>query len=326
VLLTTQAGAEYRVREIGSFHVGGKEVILEGLSPHQISMTAGMAPVKLDRNGEFESGQMYVQFVKLAERKHALPILLWHGGGLTGATWETKPDGNPGWQQFFLQAGWDTYVSDAVERGRASWSRFPEIYAGEPIFRPKKEGWVVFRIGSADGWSRNPADRKAFEGQQFPVDTYEQFTKQFVPRWVTNDAATQAAYDAYVRKVCPCVILVHSQAGNFGYNAALNNPDLVKALVLIEPIGAPDPAKVDPLKVKAIPHLVVWGDYLNKYWEPLQAANVRWRDAVNGAGGNVEWLELPAAGIHGNSHMMMMDRNSDEIATRIDAWLTRNLK
>ena len=34
VLLTTQAGAQYRVREIGSFHMGGKEVILEGLSPH----------------------------------------------------------------------------------------------------------------------------------------------------------------------------------------------------------------------------------------------------------------------------------------------------
>ena len=42
------------------------------------------------------------------------------GGGLSGVTWETKPDGNPGWQQFFLKAGHDVYVSDAVERTPAA--------------------------------------------------------------------------------------------------------------------------------------------------------------------------------------------------------------
>ncbi len=34
----------------------------------------------------------------------------------------------------------------------------------------------------------------------------------------------------------------------------------------------------------------------------------------------------PAEGIRGNSHMLMMDRNSDEIAARIQQWLrARNL-
>ena len=90
---------------------------------------------------------MYVQFVKQAAPKSKLPLLLWHGGGLSGATWETKPDGKPGWQQFFLNAGYDVYVSDAVERGRASWARYPEIFKSEPFFRPKKEAWELFRIG-----------------------------------------------------------------------------------------------------------------------------------------------------------------------------------
>jgi hypothetical protein len=44
---------------------------------------------------------------------------------------------------------------------------------------------------------------------------------QSVPRWVTNDAKTQAVYNALVAKVCPCVTMVHSQGGNFGFNAAL---------------------------------------------------------------------------------------------------------
>jgi pimeloyl-ACP methyl ester carboxylesterase len=319
------AHADFLVKEVGSFHVGGAQVVLEGLPTREISFTAGMAPIKVDPNGEFESGQMYVQYVKLAQPKAKVPMLLWHGGGLTGVTWETKPDGKPGWQQFFLEAGFDAYVSDAVERGRASWSRYPEIYKGEPFFRAKKEGWNLFRIGPADGWSREPAQRRAFDGQQFPIDAYDQFAKQAVPRWAVNDAATQKAYDALVQQVCPCVIVVHSQGGNFGYNAALNNPQLVKALVLVEPSGAPSPEKADAARVKSIPHLVVWGDYIDRVpvWTNLVKANERWRDAVRAAGGTVEWLDLPKAGLTGNSHMLMMDRNSDAVAKLVQDWLAR---
>src|SRR6188474_70318 len=83
--------------------------------------------------------------------------------------------------------------------------------------------------------------------------------KQGVPRWSTTDAQIQAAYNALVQKVCPCVILVHSQGGNFGFNAALAAPDKVKALIAIEPTGAPKPEAVAGGKLKGVPHLVVWG-------------------------------------------------------------------
>ena len=35
----------------------------------------------------------------------------------------------------------------------------------------------------------------------------------------------------------------------------------------------------------------------------------------------MDWLDLPAEGIAGNSHMLMMDTNSDEIAARILEWV-----
>ena len=55
-----------------------------------------------------------------------------------------------------------------------------------------------------------------------------------VPRWTTTNKAIMAAYNQLVDKVCPCVLLVHSQSGTFGYEAALANPDKVKALVIVE--------------------------------------------------------------------------------------------
>ncbi len=142
-----RAMADYVVKEIGSFHLGGHQANLTGLPTRDVVFSPGSPVFKVDPNGEFEVDQMYVQFVKLAQPRAKVPILFWHGGGLTGVTWETKPDGKAGWQQWFLNAGYDVYVSDAVEHGRASWARYPEIYKSEPLFRTKKEAWELFRFG-----------------------------------------------------------------------------------------------------------------------------------------------------------------------------------
>jgi pimeloyl-ACP methyl ester carboxylesterase len=317
------AVAQLSVKEIGSFHIGGQEVVLEGLPTREIVFTPGAPPLKVDPNGEFETGQMYVQYIRLSQPKARYPLLMWHGGGLSGVTWETKPDGKPGWQQFFLAAGHDVFVSDAVERGRAGWSRYPEVFKSEPFFRAKKEGWDLFRLGPADGWNRDPSKRQAFEGQQFPVEAYDQFGKQAVPRWATNDAATQAAYDALVKRVCPCVIMVHSQGGNFGYAAALNAPDLVKGLIVIEPSGSPNPERTEFAKIKGVPHLVVFGDYLDRQplWGRLLPNQQKYFEGLRAAGVDATWLDLPKQGIRGNSHMLMMDKNSDQVAALINEWM-----
>jgi pimeloyl-ACP methyl ester carboxylesterase len=317
---TLPASADYLVKEVGSFHVGGRTATLSGMPTREVVFTPGSPALKVDPNGEFEVEQMYVQFVKLAQPKAKVPILFWHGGGLTGVTWETKPDGKPGWQQWFLNAGYDVYVSDAVERGRASWARYPEIFKSEPMFRTKKEAWELFRIGPS---YEVGGQRATFEGERFPTEAFDQFMKQGVPRWVTNDAPTQASYDALVQKVCPCIVVVHSQGGNFGFTAALNAPDKIKALVAVEPSGAPDLAKADLTKLKDVPHLIVWGDFLDKnaFWQRLVAVPTRYRDALVAAGVKADVFALPAMGIKGNTHMMMMDGNSDDIARLIGDWL-----
>jgi pimeloyl-ACP methyl ester carboxylesterase len=311
------------VAEVGSFHVGGRPVSLTGLPTRDVVFTAGSAPIKVDPNGDFEVEQMYVQYVKLAAPKAKYPLLLWHGGGLTGVTWETKPDGQAGWQLFFLRAGHDVYVSDAVERGRASWARYPEITTSEPLFRTKKQAWEDFRIGAVGSYKLNPAERVALPGQLFPIESFEQFMKQGVPRWSTTDPQIQAAYNALVQKVCPCVIVVHSQGGNFGFNAALAAPDKVKGLIAIEPSGAPKPEMAAGGKLKGVPHLVVWGDFIDQsaLWQRFVPASQSYLAALRAEGGVGDWWELPKMGVKGNTHMLMMDKNSDQVAQLIQKWM-----
>lgn len=311
------------IREIGSLHVGGRVAEISGLPEREIVFSPGAPPLRVNPNGQFQVEQMYAQYVRLQAPRARHPLLLIHGGGLTGVTWETTPDGRPGWQMFFLRAGHDVFVADAMERGRAGWARFPEIFAGEPLFRTMGEGWGLFRVGPADGWNPDPAQRRAHPNTRFPVAAWNQFMLQSVPRWVTTDRQIQAAYDALVQRICPCVLLAHSQGGNFAFTAALNAPDKVAAVIAVEPSGAP-PQTADAARLRGIPHLVVWGDHIrgNAFWERITANIGRWQGQIRDAGGVADTLDLPAEGIAGNSHMLMMDTNSDEVAARIQAWMT----
>ena len=291
-----------------------------------LKFTPDAKPFKSDPNGRFEVEQMYVQYVRLSEPKAKYPLMMWHGGGLSGVTWETKPDGSAGWQSYFLHAGHDVYLSDAMERGRASWARYPEVFKTEPFFRTKEQAWTIFRIGPV--YEPDSGVRREYAGQQFPTSSFDQFMKQAVPRWGSdNNAATQAAYDAYVKKQCPCVLILHSQASSFGFTAALRHPDLIKAVIAVEPSGRID-ANVEELKVMStIPHLFIWGDFLNEVplWrDTLVPALKSYQDELKQAGVPITVWRLPEMGISGNTHMMMMDKNSDKIAAMIQRWMNRN--
>ena len=318
------ASAPYALKDMGSFHVGGREVVISGRPVKEVTFTPGGVPAKVDPNGVYQVEQMYVQYFIPAKQKGAYPLLMWHGGGLTGVTYETTPDGRPGWLNFFLHKGWAVYNSDAVERGRAGWAMYPDIFKSEPVFLTKENPFERFRIGAGPGsYNKDPAKMKLLPGSQFPTEGYDNFTKQNVPRWTTTDAAIIAAYTELVDKVCPCVMLVHSQAGQFGQRVAQARPDKVKALVLVEPAGLGDPALT--AKLKNIPILTVYGDYIEQdsRWPTIRANQLKQLEAVKAAGGSYEVINLPQAGIKGNSHMMMMDRNSDQIAGLINDWLAK---
>jgi len=264
---------------------------------------------------------MYVQYFLPKVRKGSVPLLMWHGGGLTGVTYESTPDGRDGWINFFIRQGWDTYVSDAVERGRSGFAS-SDVWSGDPIFLTYQDPYERFRIGEGEGsWNSDPGKRKLLPGSQFPAEAYENYMKQTVPRWLSTDAAILRGYLALIDKVCPCVLLVHSQGGNFGFLAAEQRPDKIKGIVAVESATA---GKLEnAAKLKDVPVLMVFGDYVDQHprWATFKKIDTEYGNAIKAAGGSVDWINLPDIGIKGNSHMMMQDKNSDQIAETIQKWL-----
>ena len=322
-LTACAAQAPIALKEVGSFHVGGREVTISGKPVKEVLFTPGGVPAKIDPNGVYIAEQMYVQYFIPQHQRGAVPLLLWHGGGLTGVTYETTPDGREGWLNYFLKKGWSVYNSDAVERGRAGWAMYPDVLKGEPVFLTKENPWERFRIGAPGSYSEDKAKRSAYPGQQFPIAAYDEFMKQAVPRWTTTDDATIAAYTELVDKVCPCVVLVHSQAGLFGFRVAQARPDKVKALIAVEPANAGIPGQAAVLK--NTPILAIYGDNIetDARWPKIRSIGVDFVTAVSAHGGKAQVIDLPKIGIRGNSHMIMMDRNNQEVAALIQEWLER---
>ncbi|MFY3455856.1 alpha/beta fold hydrolase [Achromobacter xylosoxidans] len=306
------------LKSLRSHFLGGREAVASGLPVLRRQVVGNGAARAIDMNGSYCAGQLYVQEYRLAEPRHPHPVLLWHGGGMSGAQWESTPDGRQGWLWRLLQSGYDVFVADAPERGRASWAMYPQIYDAAPIFRSKEEAWHLFRIGPANGYAPRGQPRRAHPGQQFPADAFDTFAKQFVPRWLAHDAMALDAYRELLDLAGPCIVIGHSQGGGYATQLARECPGPIRAVVAVEPTGTPE--RVDG---SLPPQLLVWGDHFDHHdtWQRYRAQTDAYWDALRRAGRRADVLDLPAAGIAGNSHFCMLDRNSDRIAELVVDWL-----
>lgn len=302
--------APMQIEAMGSFFVGGRTVVVEGEPLRSIEMSRDVPAYTFDPNGTYTIDHAYVSYMIPADARQ-VPVVLVHGGGMTGACWETTPDGRPGWLTSFLRAGWPCYVVDAVGGGRAGWCWLPGLSYGEPFLRSEQECWTTFRIGPEEGYGV----RTAFPGSAFPVDALSALTRQMVPRFVTTSEHGVAALRAAVEKIGPCVLIGHSQGGGFAARVASAVPGTVLATVLLEPHGLPARA--------AGPQLLVMGDNIGRSEITAQLAPV-WAD-YRAAGPQVDVMDLPSLGQRGNSHVMMADLNSEAVSALIREWIEKTL-
>ncbi len=165
-------------------------------------------------------------------------------------------------------------------------------------------------------------------------------------------------------KIGPSIIMTHSAGGPFGWLVAEIRPNLVKAIVAIEgggqPFGGPnvwgmstipvayDPPVSDASEIKTkrvespepgvnayllqeeparklknlqnIPIVIVTAEA--SFASPGNPGGVAY---FKQAGCKAEEMRLVTLGIHGNGHMMMVEKNNREVLKPILAWIDKNV-
>jgi len=94
---------------------------------------------------------------------------------------------------------------------------------------------------------------------------------------------------------------------------------LFHGVVIIEQASATD----EICDAHNVPHLFLWGDYIQQLatWVSYRERADLYADRLAKCGGSVDTLDLQANGFRGNSHVPMMDENSDAIAELVKAWI-----
>ena len=301
----------------------------------QGSFAFGGTVVTGDDGNTFHGDHGYAQ-VQIPLDARTYPLVMWHGGGQFGKTWETTPDGREGYRNIFLRRGFATYVIDQPRRGRAGRSTAgTTIPGGMP---DEANLFTIFRLGI---WTP-PEPPRFFPGVQFPqdADALDQYFRQVTPDTGTpgggatggdeGAAVATAAVAALFDAIGPAVLITHSASGILGWQTALRSRN-VRAIIAYEPTvflmpagESPPPPGYAPAvpvppaefdRLNGIPIQIVFGDNIATdpagifgvdLWVRSVPAAEAFMAAVNARGGNAELLHLPAAGLAGNTHFPVL--------------------
>jgi pimeloyl-ACP methyl ester carboxylesterase len=304
------------IAEQGSFFVGGEPFFTE--TGNDTDPTGARNP------GTATINQTYVEYQIPRHPKSKYPIILLPGGGHFGKVYETTPDGREGWATYFVRNGYTVYNSDGVNRGASSYDitdivlvrqgNAPITAIPEMNRYTHELAWTQFRIGPTPG--------VPFPTSQFPTEAFAQYTNQLVPafRAAIEDDKNVAALVALLDRIGPAIVLTWSQSGRFGVRAAVERPNLVKALILLEPAAVSDAGEMtgvsqeDLESISHIPILLEAGDF-----DPPRL--VRQENFCNNIGDNCTPLNLTELGIFGNGHVVMVERNNRQVADLIIGFL-----
>jgi pimeloyl-ACP methyl ester carboxylesterase len=319
--VAASAAPPLTLAEEGSFFVGGRDVHSETLSANPKNAQPGTVTVD----------QVYVRYQIPANAGKHRPITLIHGCCLTGKTWETTPDGRMGWEEYFVRHGHPTYVIDQAWRGRSASdpSRINAVkLKGESVdqlpsvsFASHEGAWTLFRFGATYP--------ETFPGLQFPLEAQAEFWKQMVPDWATTlptPNPTVPGLSELATRLKGAVLISHSQSGIYPFQVAAMNRENVVGIVAIEPAACPA-ATENLTPYTHMPILVMFGDFVaaSPVWSSIQKNCAAFMQAANAAGGHVELVSLPDVGFHGNSHMLMEDKNSLDIVAWLAKWIDRHI-
>jgi pimeloyl-ACP methyl ester carboxylesterase len=333
-------------------------------------------------DGQFMTGQMYVEYFIPEHRTHATPLVMFSGGGQSGLNYTGTPDGREGWMQYFVRRGYAVYVLDQPSRARSphqpetgEMTRLSVVRVQQQFTAPERYNrWPQAKLHTqwpGAGVAGDPAFDQFF-AQNYP--SLASFPRQ---QELNRDAGA-----ALLDKIGPAVLFTQSQSGTFGWLVADARPKLVRAIVAMEPSGPPvhdnitkgapewfedgpltkpygltapplvyDPPlakpedlhfvqqekadtpdlarcwkQQDPARKLAnlvnIPVLVVQTEA--SYHAPYDYCTVNYLKQAGVS--KTTFVRLADKGIKGNGHMLMIEKNNQDIANIAFGWLSKEVR
>ena len=333
---------------------------------------------------EIMRGAMYTEVWVPRQIRQPNPIVIFHGNGQTGVDWQQTPDGRAGWAYYLVQQGYVVYMVDYPARGRSAYV---------PVAGPDGKTPIDGNLGIRTALELERIWTNARERGDFPLKmnhtqwpgsgkigdpSFDNFMRTQVQFAGASPALARDAGMVLLEMIgTPVILLTHSQGGGIGFDLTEARPNLVKAMVTVEP-GGPQFGNVDTAKVTSGPRNPnSWGLTNNRYeydppanspadlnvyleekserpdearcWLQVEPARklARWKNIrvldisangtyhrvydpcipkfLNQAGVKTDFVRLEEAGIRGNSHMMMLEKNSDDVIKFIVSWLQKNI-
>ena len=219
------AGASWQVSSEtrGFFYVGGRYVEVEG--------------------GTVMVDQAYVSWRRPQRLLASCPIVMIHGGGLMGTSFEGTPDGRPGWADYFAANGFEVYVIDQPARGRSPYH--PEVHGAWTSIATKHVAVIERRLTATAVYGLWPqaALHDQWPGTGRMGDPYfDEFCAaqiRMIADGATVERLMRRAGRALLERIGRAVVLTHSHAGSLGWQIGDECPGLVAAIVAVEPAGPP---------------------------------------------------------------------------------------
>jgi pimeloyl-ACP methyl ester carboxylesterase len=293
--------------------------------------------------GQITVNQMYVEYQLPQDNSGKVPVVMIHGGGLSGKSYETTPDGRMGWEEYFVRQGHDVYNVDQVSRARSGFDptiinrvrdgRLPPEALFDISRTSDEAAWVNFRFGPEFG--------DPWPDTQFPVEDADEFSKQGIPTLnamltppeppVVSSPESYIPLSELAIELKGAVLMGHSQSSDFPLRAFLHDPTGIKGAIFLETTRAERCLQFTDEEIAQlanVPILFVYGDHLDQQPEGVLAAFNNCNaliDQINAAGGNAQMLWPPELGIMGNTHMFMLDENNLQIADLILDWIEENV-
>lgn len=351
------------IADVGTFFVGGRYAA----------------------DGKVMTGQAHILYLTPAKRLHKTALVFIPGAGQTITNFLSAPDGRPGWARQFVDKGWAVYLMDQPGRGASGYNqaaygpanRQPPDFVAKRFTAPQD---FAPQDGQPQGWPQAKLHNQwpgTGPGSGKPGDPiFDQFYASQVSSAAGGVSAKLVAEAgaALLDKIGPAVVITHSQSGAFGWAIGEARPDLVKAIVAVEPsgpafFGAPPPwGDSDPDKLSR-----PWGltttplAYAPPLTDPADLAKVQeaaperpdlvrcWLQAeparklvnlsrfpvmilmseasyhagydhctaryLTQAGVKTDLVRMADHGLHGDGHMLMLEKHSAQAAALIETWL-----